>query len=100
MKKLTWISLILMAVLMGWGTVSSGATTDLVAYYPFNGNANDESGNGSNATVSGATLTRDRNGNTDSAYSFDGKDDGIRANAGQEFSAASLTLTAALERQE
>ena len=44
----------------------------LVAYYPFNGNANDESGNGNNGTVFGATLTTDRFWNVDSAYSFDG----------------------------
>jgi len=37
----------------------------LVAHYPFNGNANDESGNG-------ATLTTDRFGNANKAYSFDG----------------------------
>jgi len=34
-------------------------TTGLVAYYPFNGNANDASGNGNNGTVNGATLTAD-----------------------------------------
>ncbi len=44
----------------------------LVAYYPFNGNANDESGNGQNGTVNGATLTTDRFGNTGKAYSFNG----------------------------
>jgi hypothetical protein len=42
----------------------------LVAYYPFNGNANDESGNGLNATVNGATLTSDRFGKSNSAYNF------------------------------
>jgi hypothetical protein len=93
-KKLTWVSLILVAVLVGWGTASSGATTGLAAYYPFNANANDESGNGNNATVSGATLTTDRNGKANSAYSFDGKDDGIRATAGPGFSVTSLTLSA------
>ena len=31
-----------------------------VAYYPFNDNANDESGNGNNGTIYGATLTTDR----------------------------------------
>ena len=46
----------------------------LVAFYPFNGNANDESGNGNNGTVSGATLVADRKGNANSAYSFDGND--------------------------
>jgi hypothetical protein len=44
----------------------------LVAYYPFNGNANDESGNASKGTVNGATLTSDRFGRTNSAYYFDG----------------------------
>lgn len=29
--------------------------TGLIAYYPFNGNANDESGNGNNGAVNGAT---------------------------------------------
>jgi hypothetical protein len=42
----------------------------LVAWFPFNGNANDESGNGNNGTVNGATLTADRNGISNSAYSF------------------------------
>lgn len=42
----------------------------LVAYYPFNGNANDESGNGNNGIVNGATLTTDRFGNSDKAYQF------------------------------
>ena len=32
-------------------------TDGLVAYYPFNGNANDESGNGNHGTVNGAALT-------------------------------------------
>jgi hypothetical protein len=44
----------------------------LIAYYPFNGNANDESSNEYNGVVNGATLTTDRFGNDSSAYSFDG----------------------------
>ena len=44
----------------------------LVAYYPFNGNANDESGNQLHGTVYGATLTTDRFGYANSAYNFDG----------------------------
>ncbi len=47
-------------------------TNGLVGWWPFNGNANDESGNGNHGTVNGATLTNDRNGNANSAYSFDG----------------------------
>ena len=49
----------------------------LAAYYPYNGNANDESGNGNHGTVFGASLTTDRSGNADSAYSFDGVNDYI-----------------------
>jgi len=49
----------------------------LVAYYPFNGNANDESGNGNNGTVYGATLTQDKYGNANKAYYFDGIDNKI-----------------------
>jgi hypothetical protein len=49
-------------------------TKNLIAYYAFNGNANDESGNANHGTVNGATLTSDRFGNPDSAYSFDGND--------------------------
>ncbi len=42
----------------------------LVGWWPFNGNANDESGNGNNGTNSGATLTTDRLGNINNAYAF------------------------------
>ncbi len=50
----------------------------LVAYYPFNGNANDASGNGNNGTpMNGVQLTTDRYGNPNSAYYFDGVDDYI-----------------------
>jgi PKD repeat protein len=57
----------------GTDTVSVTVTA-CVAHYPFNGDASDESGNGNDATVNGATLAPDRFGNQDSAYSFDGDD--------------------------
>jgi hypothetical protein len=47
-------------------------TNGLVGWWPFNGNANDESGNGNNGTVNGATLTEDRFGNINSSYYFNG----------------------------
>jgi hypothetical protein len=50
----------------------AGINDGLVSYYPFNGNANDESGNGHNGTVYGSTLTADRFGNLNSAFSFNG----------------------------
>jgi hypothetical protein len=55
----------------------SNLQAGLVGYWPFCGNANDASGNGNNGTVNGATLTTDRFGNANSAYSFDGVDDRI-----------------------
>jgi hypothetical protein len=45
-------------------------TNGLVGWWPFNGNANDESGNGNNGVVNGATLTEDRFGNSNEAHSF------------------------------
>ncbi len=51
---------------------------DPIAYYPFNGNAEDESTGGNDATVFGATLATDRFDNLDSAYLFDGDDDYIQ----------------------
>lgn len=44
----------------------------LVAYYPFNGNTNDESGNNHNCTSNEVTLVSDRKGNSNKAYSFNG----------------------------
>jgi len=52
--------------------VSGSLVNGLVAYYPFCGNANDQSGNGLNGVVNGAILTTDRFGNSNSAYEFDG----------------------------
>ncbi len=47
-------------------------TNGLVGWWPFNGNANDESGNGHNGTVNAAVLSTDRFGNQGKAYSFNG----------------------------
>lgn len=58
-------------------TVQNSVTGGLVAYYPFNGNANDESGNGNNGSIDGATPTTDRFGNANCAFNFDGSNDQI-----------------------
>ncbi len=50
---------------------------NLIAYYPFNGNADDESGSQNNGTVFQALLVPDRNGSPNSAYLFDGINDYI-----------------------
>jgi sugar lactone lactonase YvrE len=57
-------------------TVSTPISGSMVSY-PFNGNANDISGNNNNgipepSAAAGPTLTTDRYGNANSAYSFNG----------------------------
>lgn len=52
-------------------------TDGLAAYYPFTGNAFDESENENHGTVQGPVLVEDRKGNTNSAYYFDGVNDVI-----------------------
>ncbi|WP_291098494.1 MULTISPECIES: LamG domain-containing protein [unclassified Flavobacterium] len=51
-------------------SISTFPTDGLVARYNFNGNANDVSGHNLNGTVYVASLTTDRNGNSNSAYQF------------------------------
>lgn len=53
-------------------------TDGLIAYYPFNGNANDQSGNASNGTPTDITLTSDRLGVPNTAYSFNGTSSNIQ----------------------
>ena len=77
MKKVNLILMIFVFLLIIAGNSFADLSDGLVAYYPFNGNADDESGNGNHGTVNGATLTIDRFGNENSAYSFDGIDDYI-----------------------
>jgi hypothetical protein len=62
---------------VGQSVPSYVPTNGLVGWWPFNGNAQDSSGNGNHGTVNGATLTSDRYGNQNGSYSFDGLDDFI-----------------------
>ena len=68
-------------------------TDGLVAYYPFNGNANDESGNGNHGTVNGATLTSDRDGNENSAYYFNVNASGGWGSAQNRITVSSPTIS-------
>ncbi len=64
----------------------------LVADYSFSGNANDDSGNGYDATVNGATLTTDRFGNPNSAYEFDGINDFIDTETTFDYQERTISL--------
>ncbi len=56
---------------------SISQTGNLVAYYPFNGNANDASGNGHNGTANNVQPVNDRFGTQNSAYAFNGTSSSI-----------------------
>ena len=80
MKSLLWVTLAtlgLTASTIAQNLPNYVPSDGLVGWWPFNGNANDESASGYNGVVLGASLTTDRFGNLNSAYSFDGIDDYI-----------------------
>jgi gliding motility-associated-like protein len=68
-------------------------TNGLVGFYPFNGNANDESGNHHNGSVHGAILAPDRCGYLDSAYYFPGNYEYIELPASEEFINSTYTYS-------
>jgi len=75
MKRFTFFLVISFLV----GNLNAQIPTEgLVAYYPFNGNANDESGNNLDGTIYGSIPSADRFGFENSAYSFDGVNDYIK----------------------
>jgi hypothetical protein len=75
MKKimLSFLLLSVATISFGQNVPSYVPTNGLVGWWPFNGNANDESGNGNNGTVIGTiTSSFDRFGNQFSSYNFTG----------------------------
>jgi len=95
MKRHIILAITVLAFLTTTTSVFAAVTTDgLVAYYPFNGNADDQSGNGHDATVYGATLISDRFGASGNAYSFDGIDDYISVDYTAAFQLPVITLSA------
>ncbi len=66
--KLMLVLLLLVNTCFAQNEVKDG----LKAWYPFNGNADDASGNNNNPIFNNATITNDRFGNPNSAYHFNG----------------------------
>jgi len=62
------------------GGMPATLNTELMAYYPFSGNAGDSSGNKLRGIVNGATLSIDRFGRANNAYAFNGKNSNIFIN--------------------
>ncbi len=77
MKYLLLVAICLFCI-TSYGQVPNYVPIDgLEAWYPFNANANDESGNGNDGTVNGAISAENRFGNSNAAFTFDGVDDYI-----------------------
>lgn len=91
-RPLQRLSYLVVTSVLFSNTTQADITTGLVAYYPFNGNANDETGNFNDGIVYGAILTANRFGKANSAYDFNGFSDYIDAG---EFT-ISLPLTVSL----
>lgn len=75
MKKVIQNTILILLIFISPPLTSYGQVnidSGIVAYYSFNGNANDESGSENHGTVIGATLYYDRSGNPNSSYYFDG----------------------------
>ena len=96
MKQILLFGAIALSTLtFGQNVPSYVPTNGLVGWWPFNGNANDESGNGNNGTVNGATLTTDRNGASNNAYNFDGQSSFIEVTSNSDLSlTTSYSITA------
>lgn len=71
-------------------------TDGLIAYYPFSGNTNDESGKGIHGLGSGITFTSDRVGNSNKACLFDDNTDKITLPGGTIGMTTSLDRTISL----
>jgi hypothetical protein len=93
MKKLTLLIAILLATTTFAQVPNYVPTNGLVGWWPFNGNANDESGNGNNGTIYGATLISDRNGVANSAFSFDGLNDYIQIPSNTNFINSEISIS-------
>lgn len=65
----------------------------LIGWWPFNGNANDESGNHNNGAIHGAVLTTDRLGSDSSAYLFDGSSSYISIPSSASLESPTFRLT-------
>jgi hypothetical protein len=66
----------------------------LVAYYPFNGNGNDDSGNDNTSIINGAQLTSDRIGNNNNALYINSNNGGATSSATIQISGnASRTIS-------
>lgn len=72
MNKINIILIFVLYLFVSCASYTEDISLGLVAFYPFNGNAQDISGGNGYLKVDGVVLTTDRFGEENSAYSFDG----------------------------
>jgi hypothetical protein len=90
------LALIIAVLALGSGTARADITTGLIARYPFDGNANDVSGNANHGTlVGGVALTTDRFGGPNRAYSFNGTSSYISVPASASLNSPTTACTQA-----
>ncbi len=94
--RTTVVGILLLILFLCSVNAVAGIDDGLVAYYPFNGNARDESGNMNDGSVNEATKAVDRFENDDSAYYFDGVNDYVTVpnNSSQQISSNQITESA------
>jgi hypothetical protein len=95
-KTARTVSLFIVAVGLAINApAQSFLTNGLVAYFPFNGDANDASGNGNHGVANaGVSATTDRFGTTNSAFLFDGVSGAIDISSLNTFQYRPITYSA------
>lgn len=85
--------LLCLIFICGLSEAQVNLNSGLVAHYPFNGNANDVTGNNHHGQlINGLQLAADRFGTPNSAYQFDGVDDYIKVLDNGAFSSPTFSL--------
>lgn len=83
-----------LALVLAACPAAADLTTGLVAHYPFQGNADDASGNGNHGTPTATTvLTSDRFGTANGAYLFNGRDTQILVPSSASLSSPTSQIT-------
>jgi hypothetical protein len=92
-KNLLPILFVLLGLTSAIAQIPSNVPTNgLAGYWPFNGNANDESSNSNHGGVFGATISADRFGIANKAYSFDGVNDYIEIPNSNSLNPSALSI--------
>lgn len=93
-RSIRVLSLLIFATRMA--QIHASITDGMVLYYPFNGNAADESGNGNHGVIAGAQLGTDRFGTVGNSYSFSAQGQYVETSASSGFPVGMQDFTVSL----